>query len=95
MSSAFQTECDRHAGDSARRAEDRARRHALASDGGPVTPSDGAAPVIVSATSTTLTVTFSEPVDTSNIGVGDLVLTDFTYTDVSSSGVTEQIDPGA
>ena len=51
---------------------------------------DTAAPVIVSATSTagstTLTVTFSEPVDTSNAGAGDLVASDFSYTDVSGGG---------
>ena len=51
---------------------------------------DTAAPVIVSATSmagsTTLTVTFSEAVDTSNAGAGDLVASDFSYTDVSSGG---------
>lgn len=52
---------------------------------------DKAAPVIVSADviggATQLTITFSEAVDTSNVGVGDLLDTDFNYVDVSTSGV--------
>ncbi|GEM_PF-4111192 len=51
---------------------------------------DGAAPVIVGATSTlgstTLTVTFSEAVDTSSSGGGDLVVADFVYSDLSAGG---------
>ena len=70
----------------------------LDSDGG-ATPADGAAPVIVSAASTmgstTLTVTFSEPVDTSNAGAGDLVSGDFSYSDVSSGGAGSISSMGA
>ena len=70
----------------------------LASDGG-VTATDGAAPVLLSATSsvasTTLTVTFSEAVDTSNAGAGDLVITDFSYIDVSVSGAASASSMGA
>ena len=60
---------------------------------------DGALPVILSAVSypgsTTLTVTFSEPVDTSNAGVGNLVTTDFAYANVSGSGASSIISMGA
>ena len=53
---------------------------------------DAAAPVILSATGvatqTTLTVTFSEPVDTSNAGAGNLVLGDFSYADGNAIGAT-------
>ena len=70
----------------------------LASDGG-VTATDGAAPVLLSATSsvasTTLTVTFSEAVDTSNAGAGDLVIADFSYIDVSVSGAASVSSMGA
>ena len=58
-----------------------------------------AAPVIMAATSSagssTLTVTFSEPVDTSNAGAGDLVVADFTYTDVSATGASSIASMGA
>ena len=60
---------------------------------------DGAAPVIVGATSslgwTTLTVTFSEGVDTSNGGAGDLVTGDFSYIDVSTGGAGSVSSMGA
>lgn len=53
---------------------------------------DGAPPVLLSATSltglTALTVRFSEAVDTSNAGGGNLVAADFIYVDVSVSGAT-------
>ena len=59
---------------------------------GAVASTDAAAPVLLSATSTAastaLTVTFSEPVDTSNAGAGDLVTLDFVYGDLSTSGTS-------
>ncbi|RKZ90452.1 MAG: hypothetical protein DRQ43_11265, partial [Gammaproteobacteria bacterium] len=55
-----------------------------------VATTDKAAPVILSAAATEgsdqVTVTFSEAVDTSNAGAGDLVTGDFNYTDVSGGG---------
>ncbi|PHS11806.1 MAG: hypothetical protein COA78_08945 [Blastopirellula sp.] len=57
-----------------------------------VTATDKAAAVIVSATatvgSTELTVTFSEAVDTSNAGVGNLLASDFGFVNVSGDGAT-------
>jgi len=70
----------------------------IATDSG-VAASDKAAPVIVSATGTlgskTLTVTFSEAVDTSNSGAGDLVTGDFSYTDTSGDGAASISAMGA
>jgi len=60
---------------------------------------DKAAPVILSAVSTegsdTLTVTFSEAVDTSNAGAGDLVTGDFAYVNNAGGGATDISSMGA
>lgn len=57
-----------------------------------ITESDGASPVIVSATSTvgstSLTLTFSEPVGTNSSGRGDLLMADFDYNDTLGSGAS-------
>ena len=64
-----------------------------------VATADAAAPVILSVISTLgsneLTVTFSEAVDTSNLGSGDLITADFVYTDVSAGGATSISAMGA
>jgi hypothetical protein len=70
----------------------------LANDG-PTASTDLAAPVLLSATSTvgsaTLAVTFSEGVDTSNIGPGDLIAADFAYVNVAGGGATAISSMGA